>query len=454
MGRGMSKVVQATIEKVISGGMGLARLPDGVVAMVPLVLPGEVVRIRPRVRKKGFVQAELLEVVTPATGRREPACRHFGACGGCDLQHADYPIQLAIKKAILRELLERAGIVGAGETFPLTVAGSPEELGYRQRLRLQVAPDGRFGFHRAHSHEVVAITECPLAAPALNEVMANLWREPVAHRLLDHATALECILSPAEEEVVLLCHTTREVRAADRQDAAALCAALDRLKGILFSAPDKALGPAITKDSGPAGSMDFSPLAIRFTLPAAIVSRPLTLTVEPGGFSQVNPQQNEGMIATLLGWLELAGSETVLDLFCGMGNFSLPLAVRAQSVAAMDLQGSAIRSARRNAELNRVANCRFEKCGAGEGAQRLATAGEKFDVVLLDPPRAGCREVVPHLAALGAKRLVYISCDPATLTRDLGLLHEQGYAIERMRLFDMFPQTHHLETMVLLKRQR
>lgn len=450
MGRGMGKVVQATIEKVISGGMGLARLPDGVVAMVPLVLPGEVVRLRPRVRKKGFVQAELVEVVTPAAGRREPICPHFGNCGGCDLQHADYPTQLALKEAILRELLERGGIAGAGETFPLTVAGAPEELGYRQRIRLQVASDGRLGFHRAHSHEVVAITACPLAAPVINEVVASLWHEPMAHRLLDQATALECILSPEEGRVVLLCHMKREVRAADRQHAVALCAGLDRVKGILFSVPDKALGPAITRSGA---SDDLSPLRIRFTLPASVAGRVLVLAVEPGGFSQVNPQQNERMIATLLDWLDLGGSETVLDLFCGMGNFSLPLALRAQAVVGMDLQGAAIRSAKRNAEANGVANCRFEKCGAEKGAQRLAAAGEKFDVVLLDPPRTGCKEVVPHLAALGAGRLVYISCDPATLTRDLGLLVQQGYAIERMQIFDMFPQTHHLETMVLLRRQ-
>ncbi|MFZ5763537.1 MAG: 23S rRNA (uracil(1939)-C(5))-methyltransferase RlmD [Thermodesulfobacteriota bacterium] len=446
----MSKVVQATIEKVVSGGMGLARLPDGVVAMIPLALPGEVVRLRPCVRKKGFVQAELVEVVTPAAGRRAPVCPHFGACGGCDLQHAEYPVQLAIKEAILRELLERAGIVGAGETFPLTVAGSPREFGYRQRIRLQVAPDGRLGFHRAHSHEVVAVTECPLAAPTLNGVVAALSRHPAARHLLDHAAELECLLSPAEEKVVLLCHTTREVRAADRQHAAALCADLDRLKGILFSAPDKALGPAVTRGGV---SDDLAPLRIRFTIPAHVAGQPLTVTVEPGGFSQVNPEQNEAMIATLVAWLALTGEETVLDLFCGMGNFSLPLALKARSVSGMDLQGAAIRSARRNAELNGATNCRFEKCGAGEGAQRLATAGEKFDAVLLDPPRAGCREVVPHLPALGAERLVYISCDPATLSRDLVLLQGQGYAIERMQLFDMFPQTHHLETMVLLRRQ-
>ncbi len=448
----MPQTIHTTIEKIIAGGLGLGRLPDGQTLFVPCVLPGETVRVRLVRHRKQYSEARLLEVVTPAVERREPPCPCFGTCGGCDLQHADYAAQLRIKEIILRELLDRGGISGAGEAFPLTVAASPEEFGYRQRIRLQVAAGGRLGFYRPHSHEVVAITSCPLAAPGINGVVAGLGRETAARQLLDHTTALECILSPEDGRVVLLLHTTRQVRAADRQHAAALCAAFDLVKGVLFAVPGKSLGPCITRESGPNGTTDFSVLAIRFTIPAAIAGQPLTLTVEPGGFSQVNPQQNEGMIATLLAWLALSGSEAVLDLFCGMGNFSLPLAVRARSVVGMDLQGAAIRSARRNAEMNSLANCRFEKCGAEEGAQRLAAAGEKFDVVLLDPPRAGCREVIPYLSRLGAGRLAYISCDPATLTRDLGLLLAQGYAIERMRLFDMFPQTHHLETMVLLRR--
>lgn len=449
---GMSATREIIIEKIVAGGLGLARLSDGQTLFVAGTLPGERVRARIVRRHKHYNEARLVEVVTPAVERREPPCPHFGACGGCDLQHADYAAQLRIKETILRELLERGGISEAGEVFPLTVAASPQEFGYRQRIRLQVAPDGRPGFHRHHSHEVVTVRNCPLAAPIINEVVAGLEREPAARQLLDHATAVEVILSPDEGRVVLLLHTTRQIRAADRQHAAELCSRLNVLKGLLFAVPERALGPAITEDSGSVGTSDFSPLAIRFTIPAAIAGQPLTLAVESGGFSQVNPQQNERMIATLLAWLALSGSEAVLDLFCGMGNFSLPLAVRAQKVVGMDLQGAAIRSARRNAEVNNRDNCRFEKCGAEEGAQRLAAAGEKFDVVLLDPPRAGCKEVIPHLARFGVGRLVYISCDPATLTRDLGLLLAQGYAIERMQLIDMFPQTHHLETMVLLRR--
>ena len=449
---------QIVIEKVVAGGAGLGRLPDGRAVFVPFTLPGEEVVLRLTRRHKQHGEAEAVRILSPAPQRREPPCPLFGTCGGCDLQHASYPKQLEIKEAILREILERAGIIGAVRDFPLSAAPAPEEFGYRQRIRLQVSDNGSPGFYRSRSHEVVPITTCPLAAPAINRVLATLRREPAARQLLAQATAVELILNLVENEaeqdtVVALLHTRRPLRAADRQRAAQLCSSQANIQGILFAVPGKAMGPAVTRETGPAGSMDLSALHIRFTIPAAIAGRALTLAVEPGGFSQVNPYQNEKMIATLLDWLALTGSEKVLDLFCGMGNFSLPLALHAGSVLGLDLQGAAIRRAVSNAAGNRLTNCTFARKGAEQGARELAAAGERFDVLLLDPPRAGCREVLPHIADLAASRVAYISCDPATLARDLVLLRDQGYAIERMQLFDMFPQTRHLETMTLLRRQ-
>lgn len=454
----MADEEQIVIEKVVAGGAGLGHLSDGRAVFVPFTLPGEEVVLRLTRRHKQHGEAEAVRIISPASQRREPPCPLFGTCGGCALQHASYPKQLEIKEAILREILERAGIGGAGRDFPLSATPAPKEFGYRQRIRLQVSDDGSPGFYRPRSHEVVPITTCPLAASAINRVLAILRREPAARQLLAQATAVELVLNlekndAKQDRVVALLHTRRPLRAADRQRAAELCASQQSIQGILFAVPDKAMGPAVTRETGPGGSMDLSALHIRFTIPAAVAGRALTLAVEPGGFSQVNPGQNEKMIATLLDWLALTGNEKVLDLFCGMGNFSLPLALRAGSVLGMDLQGAAIRRAVSNAAGNNLTNCTFARKGAEQGAGELAAAGERFDVLLLDPPRAGCREVLPHVADLAPGRVVCISCDPATLARDLVLLRDQGYAIERMQLFDMFPQTSHLETMTLLRRQ-
>jgi 23S rRNA (uracil1939-C5)-methyltransferase len=191
---------------------------------------------------------------------------------------------------------------------------------------------------------------------------------------------------------------------------------------------------------------------IRLTLPAGKGQEPVSLAVEPGGFYQVNQEQNEQLITLLLDWAAVGREQRVLDLFCGVGNFSLPLARKASQVTGMDLQGSAIRSAKRNASLNMLDNVDFTKMDAAAGARFLAGQGEHFDLLLLDPPRTGCREVLPQVAALAPETIIYISCDPATLARDLGDLLALGYGIKKMRLFDMFPQTSHLETMVLLSR--
>lgn len=445
------KTQTLVVEKIVAGGMGVGRLEDGMVVLLPHVLPGETVLFRTMRRKARYLEGEVVAVIDPSAGRRLPPCPVFGRCGGCDLQHGNYDAQLRIKRAILGDLLLRGGIA-ATEEFPLAITAAPAEFGYRQRLRLQIDKQGRLGFYRSHSHEVVTVAECPLAAPAINSVVQSLCREQPAIRLLQNASAIEVLFSPADGDVVLLLHFDRPPRPADRKAAAALCDRLPDLRGVVFAAPGQAMGPVITGAIGAAGSGDPHDVLIRFTVAAGKSGETLLLTVEPGGFSQVNTAQNDAMIRILLAWLPPGDSGRVLDLFCGMGNLSLPVSRQAKEVVGMDLQGAAIRSARRNATANRIDNCRFEKLGAAQGARRLVEQGERFELVLLDPPRAGCREVVEWLPRLGAERLVYISCDPATLVRDLGLLNRQGYGIERMQLVDMFPQTHHLETMTLLRR--
>jgi 23S rRNA (uracil1939-C5)-methyltransferase len=193
---------------------------------------------------------------------------------------------------------------------------------------------------------------------------------------------------------------------------------------------------------------------IRLDFPARPESSlpPYSLSYEAGGFSQVNPEQNQEMIATMLSWLAGMKISRAADLFCGLGNFSFPLALAGIQVVGADLQRSTIRSAKGNAMALGLSNCSFIQASAEDAARQLAESGERFDLVILDPPRRGCLEIIPHLDRLAAPVLLYISCDPATLARDLTRLLEQGYQVRRLRLIDMFPQTAHLETMILLSR--
>ena len=451
----MKKEKIITVEKVVAGGLGLSHLPDGMVALIPYVLPGERVRIRVVRKKKTYVEALPAEIIEPSPDRVEPRCLHYQRCGGCDLQHASDAAQVQLKNAILQEHLLRGGIISEEilETVFDPPLASPRTVEYRQRIRLHVGPEGRFGFQHNRSHQIEPVRLCPLARPEINGVLAQMEGSRSLGLVLIHCKELELLLSPDDQGVVLVFHSNRKPRPADRENIAKVLQDISGVKGIIFSiAGHGRIGPFTREDpSGKKGQGD--KLFLRFTLRPDASSREFSLSCEAGGFCQVNLEQNENLISCLLDWARPSPDERALDLFCGMGNFSLPLASSACEVVGMDLQRAAIRSAEKNAAGAGLANCRFEKSSAVAGARKLAENGEQFNMVLLDPPRQGCIDAVPYVVRLGAGRIVYISCDPATLVRDLAALKKHGYILERVRMIDMFPQTHHMETIALLKRQ-
>ena len=439
-----------TIDKVVTGGHGLGRLPSGLVVMVPFVLPGERVVVRLGKGHKGFAEASLLELLDPSPQRIAPPCPRFQACGGCHLQHGDYPLQLTIKEAILRDLLARQGQWSGEEiaSFHEPLLPSPTPWHYRQRIRLQIDDRGRLGFFATRSHEVIEITSCPLAKEELNQVLAELRPLPAFRTLSCHAVAVELLLNPVAGQVVVIVHLSRKPRAADQRAAAAVAAAIGLVQAVWLAGD----GFAMDGPHGVGGKEGQGGDRIAFALPAELGGRQLLLGLQAGGFCQVNLAQNEGLVRQLLAWAQVGPNDAVLDLFCGMGNFSLPLALAARRVVGTDLQRSSIRCAQANALANQLANCRFLRTEAVAACRELRQANERFDLILLDPPRSGCREIIPLLADLGAKKLIYISCDPATLVRDLRQLQEQGFRVAKVRGVDMFPQTAHLETIALLTR--
>lgn len=443
--------MELTVDKVIKGGLGLGRLADGQVVMVPLVLPGEVVQVFPRHRHKQYLEADLLEVLQPSAQRVTPACPVYTACGGCDFQHAAYPEQLRLKNAILAETLCRAGLCREEELSGLLAAplASPKTLGYRQRIRLQVT-QGRAGYFGRQSHSLIPVSRCPLAGEAINSVFADLSASRQFQNLLTKASAIELLENPAHSSVILLIHYSRKTRPADQQAALRLCQALPGLAAVIFIVEGQARGPCFTEK----GEIPSGELSVEFSLPAELCGRPLALALEPGGFCQVNLAQNENCIGLLLEWTREMQPGRALDLFCGMGNFSLPLAMQGWEVTGMDRQRSTIRSAVRNAEAAGLAErCRFSQESATRAARRLLVEEETFTCLLLDPPRSGCAELIPLLPGFKARQIIYISCDPATLARDLAGITQAGYRLAEVRLVDMFPQTAHQETMVRLEQE-
>jgi len=389
------------VEKLIYGGDGLARL-DGRVVFAPYVLPGERLRAQAESEKPGLVRARALEVLDAAPERVAPPCPYFGRCGGCHYQHAAYEYQLAVKRTILVEELRRLGKIEPPETLPVV---SAEPWGYRNRVQLHVEK-GRLGYWESRSHKLCGIDRCPIASPRLNEAMAALCGMLHDPRWPRFIRSLE--LFTDERQVQLNVLETERPIARRFFD---WCA--ESIAGLV------------------PGALDYQD---RFR-----VSR--------NSFFQVNRHLTDRLVETAVGSAE---GETALDLYAGVGLFALALGPKFHEVTAVESGSAAVRDLQFNAARAGHANIRAQQ---NQVEEYLAAVEQAPQFVLADPPRAGLgKAVVERLNALGPREIVIVSCDPATLARDLPGLLAAGYRLEEMTLVDLFPQTFHVETVVRLIR--
>ncbi len=438
-----------TITKVINSGYGVAHLDDGKVVLVRHLLPGETATVTIEEKKKNLLYGKVHQLVQNHSRRRAAPCKYYGECGGCDMQLCDYNTQLNIKEGILRDLLlgqpsdtvrEAAEIVAAPKS-------SPEEFGYRQRIRLQIDSENRFAFRRFRSHDIIPIDRCLLAHPNINSCISELLHHTVTAKITALTSELEIQVNPVSEKIVCIFHFSRKPRPADVKNAIEICGDIPLIESIFFTGESFQLhGPVRAGNDGTGRTMTLHYPQLNST------STPLTLTWEVGGFCQVNIAQNGALIDTVADFCNPLERDSVLDLFCGMGNFSIPLATLAKELTGFEGQGSAIRSAKTNATAAGLSNTSFYKSPVHTACAELVAKNTEFDCVVIDPPRQGAPELAHHLATLCRKRMVYISCDPTTLCRDLVKLTEEGFGITRIQPIDMFPQTHHIETVVLLER--
>ena len=450
------KLERIEITKIINGGYGLGQLPSGQIVLVRHVLPGEIVTVTTEKTKKNYISGEARQIIAAHPARRHPPCPYVGKCGGCDLQHCSYEAQLAIKKAIVADLLGRSPHQEVKEAVQLVTEpiAAPGEFGYRQRIRLQVDSRGGLGFHRFQSHTVVPIDVCLLARREENEVLVALKVQADGRKLVGIALEVELQENPITGKTVVVFHLPRQPRPAEIAAAERFGRDFRNVERIFFAGDSFSLmGPYGSKTADADNSLAVCYPADPGDKGVAVLPDDFTLTWEAGGFCQVNLAQNRNLIATVLHFCEVGKSDRVLDLFCGMGNFAIPLAMQAGEVLGIEGQGSAIRSAVRNAAAAGLINVVFRKSPIHAARAELVAAGEQFDCVVIDPPRQGAPDLAAALATLARRRLVYISCDPATLCRDLAALCEKGFAIRQIQPIDMFPQTHHIETVVLLDRE-
>jgi 23S rRNA (uracil1939-C5)-methyltransferase len=387
------------VEKLVYGGDGLSRL-DGRVVFTPFVLPGERIRARSKQEKPGLIRANVLDVLDPAPERVAAPCPYFGRCGGCHYQHAPYAYQLGMKRAILVEELRRLGKFEPPREIDM-ISGEP--WGYRNRAQLHVE-NNRLGYREARSHTLCPIDHCPISSPKINEAIRTLVSMQRDQRWPRFMRILEIFTD--EEQVQLNVLETERPVARRFFD---WC--VEMIPGVVT------------------GAVDYQG---RFR-------------VSSNSFFQVNRFLHDELVAAALEGLE---GETALDLYAGVGLFSLALARRYRQVVAVESGGGAVRDLQFNGERAGLTNLKSEQRTAEEFLTTLLKAP---DLVLLDPPRAGLGNVVvERLLALRPRHVEIVACDPSTLARDLALLLAGGYVIERMTLVDLFPQTFHLETVARL----
>lgn len=407
-------------------GQGVAR-HNGKAIFISGLLPDEQAEVTLTEDKKQFARAKVKRLLTRSPERVAPRCPHFGICGGCQQQHASEPLQQRSKSASLQRLISReTGL----DIIPESVISGPE-YGYRRRARLglQFQPKQQqlvMGFRKSGSNDLVPIKACPVLAPALASLLQPLHEclaEMKAVRRLGHA---ELVLADNGPVLVL-----RHLDPLKEQDLARLhnFSAQHRVMLYLQGNEDELVKLC---DEVPFYQVDG-----------------LRLFFSPRDFIQVNDAVNQQMVAQALEWLEVESTDRVLDLFCGMGNFTLPLAKRAKQVVGVEGVATLVANGLYNAQINALNNVEFFQHNLEDDVTRQPWAKLGFDKVLLDPARAGAAGVMDHIVKLAPQKVVYVSCNPTTLARDSQILIAAGYRMERVRMLDMFPHTGHLESMAL-----
>ena len=426
-----------SIESLSHEGRGIAHV-DGKAVFVDFALPGERVRARYTRTHRRFDEATTLTVLEPSAERVEPRCPHFGVCGGCSMQHLPAESQIRFKQDLLMEQLQRIGNVSPDEILPPLTGPA---WGYRRKARLavkNVPRKGRVlvGFREKYSPFVADMTECHVLDPRVGTALPAISGLIGSLDIADRIPQIEVAIG--DDRVALVFRNLRDFTPGDREKLAAFGAARD------FEIHEQPGNESTVAPIWPALSV---PLAY------ALEESDVELRFRPTDFTQVNAEINRRMVPRALDLLALEPDDRVLDLFCGLGNFTLPLARRAGGVVGVEGSTDLVERAVENARRNGIDNAEFFVADLFKPVGDLPWAGRGFDKVLLDPPRSGAMEILPQVAAFAPRRIVYVSCGPATLARDAGLLVSQyGYRLSTAGVMDMFPHTAHVESIALFER--
>lgn len=439
------KILPLTIEGYGSDGEGVARLPSGMTCFVKGALKGETCRVRLVKEGRFCAWGEVVEVTVPSPARQEPDCPYFAGCGGCSLRHMTYEEELGFKKQKVQDALTR---IGGADVSVSAIFGAGNTLRYRNKVQFPVSPGPAIGFYQKRTHDVTDVEDCllqPSAAANLRGAVKD-WMERYSVTAYDeraHKGLVRHVYvrTNAAGESLCCLMINGSTLPHEAQLAASLRQAEPGLVGVVLGINEKKTNVILGDAYRTLWGQDYLEetlcgLSFRLSVPS---------------FFQVNREQTEVLYGKALELAALTGSETVLDLYCGIGTISLALAKDASRVIGAEVVPEAIEDAKANARRNGVTNAEFF-CGDAEDiAARLAVDGLKPDVITVDPPRKGLAPgVVDAIVQMNPGRVVYVSCDPATLARDVKRFTEQGYQPRTALAVDLFPRTSHVETVCLL----
>ena len=407
----MGDQIQVTIQSLVYEGGGFGRLPDGKAVFVPFVMPGERVLVRLREEKKGFALADLVSVEEAHPQRIQPRCIHFGACGGCHYQHIPYELQIEYKKEILREQFER--IAGIKDLPIEEVIPAPESWNYRNAIQFQISPQGAACFAAAADNALFPVQECHLPMPAIN----NLWPQ-LSFETGSYSGRLE-IRQNQDDDLLVALEDGGDIPELESESSVSIVS-LSGEHSVVLSGEEE--------------------LIVR------VHDRPFCVSAP--SFFQTSFSGAQALVDIVRKWVVEAAPKRFLDVYCGVGLFSAFLAGEVEELAGIEAGSSACRDFAVNLD-------EFDNISLYQGTAERVLPGLDFkaDAVVLDPPRAGLhRDARQALIAHQPEFIVYVSCNPATLARDAKRLLEAGYAIRKTVLVDMFPQTYHMESVVLFAR--
>ena len=445
------QIVELEVLDLAFGGKGVAKL-NGLVVLISNAIPGDIVKAKILKRKRSFAEAEVFEIIRESEKRTSPRCSHFGFCGGCVLQNLKYEHQLEYKTKQVRDSLVHIGGFTDVEVSP--IIGSEKLYFYRNKMEFSFDKNEQgeliLGLHpRGRYDQVFDLKECFLQSEPCNRIIAwirGFFREKklYTYDLKKHEGFLRYLTireGKNTSEVMVNLVTNKGDFAYQEEFAKGLTERFPQITSVVRNINPRLATIAVGEEEVLLSGKNFITEKVG----------DFNFDLSANSFFQTNSYQVEKLYDVVRGFCDLKGSENVLDLYCGTGTISIFLSPQAKKVIGVESLAQSVEDAQRNASKNNVSNCEF-LCGeAKKVLSELITRGEKFDIVVVDPPRAGLHpDVVSYLSDIKIDKLIYVSCNPATLARDLKLFCERDYKIDQVQPVDMFPHTPHIETVVKL----